>query len=199
MMITTTAGCTDGTWEEYSTTMSLTLSTLNTNVTIYVKFKDDEGNETSCTSKTITHDDTAPTVTGLSNDDTPKNTINWDWDCNETCTYRYIVDTNADTNPTGDYDDTQTASKDTGSGKFYLHVQAKDQPGNESDVVHVHAVIGTTSTGRWVHPADLADNISPNGEHVLFQQVAMDNNGNAIIVWKQNDGNKDQIFMSEYR
>jgi len=27
----------------------------------------------------------------------------------------------------------------------------------------------------------------------------MDNNGNAIIVWKQNDGNKDQIFMSEYR
>jgi uncharacterized protein YheU (UPF0270 family) len=53
--------------------------------------------------------------------------------------------------------------------------------------------------GQWTHPADLSDNISPDGMGVGSPQVAMDDNGNAIIVWDQPDGNKDQIFKSEYR
>jgi mRNA-degrading endonuclease HigB of HigAB toxin-antitoxin module len=53
--------------------------------------------------------------------------------------------------------------------------------------------------GSWSDPADLTDNISPDGQHARDPQVAMDANGNAIIVWRQNDGSNDQIFMSEYR
>ena len=52
--------------------------------------------------------------------------------------------------------------------------------------------------GSWTHPADLSDNISPEGEHAVQPQVAMDNNGNAIIVWYQSDGSNSQAFMSQY-
>ncbi|HPB30974.1 MAG TPA: hypothetical protein PLB62_05925 [Candidatus Sumerlaeota bacterium] len=53
--------------------------------------------------------------------------------------------------------------------------------------------------GVWTHPTGLLDNISPDGSAAEFPHVAMDNNGNAIIVWHQSDGSKNQIFMSEYR
>jgi hypothetical protein len=55
-------------------------------------------------------------------------------------------------------------------------------------------------TGTWSHPVDLSDNINPDGQHIVyFPWVAMDNNGNAIIVWQQSDGGNQQIFKSEYR
>ena len=53
--------------------------------------------------------------------------------------------------------------------------------------------------GTWTHPADLADNISPIGTHTYAPQVAMDDNGNAVIVWNQYDGSNRQIYKSEYR
>ncbi|MBF0361356.1 MAG: hypothetical protein HQK49_10105 [Oligoflexia bacterium] len=53
--------------------------------------------------------------------------------------------------------------------------------------------------GSWTHPASLSDNISPDGQDVLTPIVAIDNNGNAIITWRQSDGSKQQIFKSEYR
>ncbi len=54
-------------------------------------------------------------------------------------------------------------------------------------------------SGAWTHPASLSDNISPDGQDAYAQQVAMDDNGNAIIVWRQSDGSNSQIFKSEYR
>ncbi len=52
----------------------------------------------------------------------------------------------------------------------------------------------------WKHPSGLTDNISPDEQDAWFDfQVAMDNNGNALIVWRQSDGNNWQIFKSEYR
>jgi hypothetical protein len=53
--------------------------------------------------------------------------------------------------------------------------------------------------GVWTHPSDLSDNISSDGEDAYEPNVAMDDNGNAIITWRQNDGNNWQIFKSEYR
>jgi uncharacterized protein YheU (UPF0270 family) len=53
--------------------------------------------------------------------------------------------------------------------------------------------------GVWTNPANITDNISPDGQWAGHPQVAMDNNSNAIIVWFQNDGVYDQIFKSEYR
>jgi len=53
--------------------------------------------------------------------------------------------------------------------------------------------------GSWAHPTALTDNISPNGQDTYNPQVAMDDNGNAIIVWHQYEGPVSQIFKSEYR
>ncbi len=52
--------------------------------------------------------------------------------------------------------------------------------------------------GSWTHPADLSDKMRPEGAHAVQPQVAMGNNGNAIIVWYQSDGSNYQIFMSNY-
>ncbi|PKN51686.1 MAG: hypothetical protein CVU55_10625 [Deltaproteobacteria bacterium HGW-Deltaproteobacteria-13] len=53
--------------------------------------------------------------------------------------------------------------------------------------------------GTWTNPLSLDDNISPDGQEAYFPQVAMDNNGNALIVWAQSNGANSQIFKSEYR
>jgi hypothetical protein len=53
--------------------------------------------------------------------------------------------------------------------------------------------------GLWSHPIGLADNISPDGQNATDPQVAMNNYGNAMIVWSQSDGANTQIFRSEYR
>ena len=54
-------------------------------------------------------------------------------------------------------------------------------------------------SGSWTHPSNLSDYISPDGTDAYGPTVAMDNNGNAIIVWYQMDGANYQIFKSEYR
>ncbi len=53
--------------------------------------------------------------------------------------------------------------------------------------------------GAWTHPAGLADSISPDGQDAWDPQTAMDANGDALIVWWQQDGTHFQIFKSEYR
>ncbi len=53
--------------------------------------------------------------------------------------------------------------------------------------------------GEWTNPADPSDNISPDGQHALLPQVAMNDSGNAVVVWQQSDGSRNQIFKSEYR
>lgn len=53
--------------------------------------------------------------------------------------------------------------------------------------------------GVWTHPSSVTDNISPDGQDAWSPRAAIDDNGNAIIVWRQSDGSKYQIFKSEYR
>jgi hypothetical protein len=56
--------------------------------------------------------------------------------------------------------------------------------------------------GEWNHPDEADDIISLHGHQVNDPQVVLDNNGNAIIVWKAgapSSGNYMEIFVSEYR
>jgi len=69
----------------------------------------------------------------------------------------------------------------------------------QSDGSNLQVFMSEYRSGSWTHPSGLTDNISPDGQDGFSQKVAMDNNGNAIIAWKQNDGTNDQIFKSEYR
>ena len=73
-------------------------------------------------------------------------TKSWSWGCSEAlCTYRFAVDTVAATAAAGAYDATTSATQNSGTGTYYLHVQAKDAAGNESAVVHVSAELDNTA------------------------------------------------------
>jgi len=82
---------------------------------------------------------------------------------------------------------------------------AMDKNGNaiivwqQSNGTNYHIFKSEYRGGVWTNPANLTDNISPNGQDATYPQVTMDNNGNAIIVWQQSDGANYQIFKSEYR
>jgi uncharacterized protein YheU (UPF0270 family) len=70
---------------------------------------------------------------------------------------------------------------------------------NQSDINHHNKIFKSEyRNGAWVNPANLTDNINPDGYYAEDPQVAMDDNGNAIIVWSQSDGTNEQIFKSEY-
>jgi len=49
----------------------------------------------------------------------------------------------------------------------------------------IHGTVDTSgsTTKTWIHPADPTYNISPEGGEAFNPQVAMDDSGNAIIVW----------------
>jgi hypothetical protein len=55
--------------------------------------------------------------------------------------------------------------------------------------------------GKWANPTLFTDHINPDGREAWNPQVAVDDNGNTVIVWYQEDssGNNVQIFKSEYR
>lgn len=88
---------------------------------------------------------TAPTVTGLSNDTTPRQSKSWTWGCSESCTYRYAIDTSATWTASGSFGATTTDSQASGTNTYYVHVQASDAAGNLSTVVSVSAVIDNTA------------------------------------------------------
>jgi hypothetical protein len=109
---------------------------------LHVEATDPAGN-TTLGHFSVTLDNTAPAVLGLADDDTPTSSKSWSWSCSETdpCTYRYTIDTNALTLPTGAYSNTTSAVYSAGFGYYYLHVEAMDQAGNLSSVRHVYAVL----------------------------------------------------------
>ncbi len=71
---------------------------------------------------------------------------------------------------------------------------------NGADVTDVSVNCADNADKTWTHTSSITDNISPDGEHANNPQAAMDNNENAVIVWRQyDDGSYTQIFKSEYR
>jgi hypothetical protein len=110
---------------------------------LHVQAKDSSGNESVVKTVYAIIDNTAPTITGLANDTIPKASLTWSWGCNETipCTYRYTIDDQPSTSPSGSYISTTTATKTGTSGTYYLHIQGQDRAGNISSVQHYSGVL----------------------------------------------------------
>ena len=54
--------------------------------------------------------------------------------------------------------------------------------------------------GSWQHPEDTSESpFSPDGTDVSEAHVAMADNGDAIVVWRQSDGVRQRLYKSEYR
>ena len=67
MYITNTAGCmANGIWESNKSTKNWTLAQTNNTATVYMKFRDDAGNESACINDDITHDDIPPSGVTIS-------------------------------------------------------------------------------------------------------------------------------------
>ena len=60
------------------------------------------------------------------------------------CTYRFVLDTNSSTSPTGGYSSADTTFIEGGNSLYYLHLQARDVAGNESNVQHNYQWIDNT-------------------------------------------------------
>lgn len=131
-----------------STTRTITLSNCTGDGALTVTVNANTATDTygntstaSSASSSVTIDNTAPTITGLSNDPTPTASKTWTWGCNETCTYRYAVDSSSTWTATGSYSSTITAGKSDAIGTYYLHVEAQDAAGNTSAVTSVSAFL----------------------------------------------------------
>ena len=91
-------------------------------------------------------DATAPNITGLTNDTTTTNSKTWAWGADEPATFRYLIDDKPDSIPIGVYSNTTTTTISGLDGTYYIHAQAKDTAGNESEVVTVSAILATPDT-----------------------------------------------------
>ena len=90
---------------------------------------------------------TPPKVIGLDDDPTPKAVKVWRWNCDKgSCTYRYAINQNQNHTFTNEsYGQDRIATKQitnsNENGTYYLHVQAQDVDGNESEVTTVLAIL----------------------------------------------------------
>jgi hypothetical protein len=56
------------------------------------------------------------------------------------------------------------------------------------------------TTGEWIHPASVSDNISPDAGNAYYPQVVMNDKGSAVITWEQEvDNGLVRIFKSDLR
>ncbi len=150
---------------------SATQSEVNGVYYLHVQAKDSSENESAVRSVYAVFDNAAPEITGVSDDSTVKSVLSWSWGCSESlpCQYRFVVDQQEFTNPGGSYTATTATTKTGSGGRYYLHLQARDQAGNESEVRHFFGELSTNSykiSGRvlfdWV-PAVKAGTEDTNG------------------------------------
>ena len=83
-------------------------------------------------------------VTGLSDDLEAKRRKEWSWSCSDPpCVYRYAVNVQSVHTFSGNdsFEEGNTASIDSHTGTYYLHVQARNEDGDESLVHTVKAII----------------------------------------------------------
>ena len=113
---------------------------------LHVQAQDLAGNPSPVRHLYVDVDNTPPTVTGVEDDNQVRTSKTWAWGCDDGngCTYRFVVDTTADTEPSGSFTSVTTATEDTGTGRYYLHVQAQDLAGNPSPVRHLYVDVDNT-------------------------------------------------------
>ena len=148
MYVTHEPGCdSGGEWSYFKSVLSdwsLSPDQLNNTATVYVRFKNGTGFETDCISDTIVHDNIPPSIMDLSDDTIVATSKTWPLECDDICSYRYVIDNYPDTEPTGDFQNINEVLHNEGTGTYYLHLQAMDMAGNVGNVQHASAVLDNT-------------------------------------------------------
>ncbi len=170
MYITNVAGCkSGGQWASYSTSRIWALSQLNSNAIVYVKFRNNIGEETECVSDTITHDNIPPSAgTMLINNGLPNtNSINVTISLSATeATEMYITNSSGCTTEGiwEKYVSTKNWSLGVTNAKATVYAKFRDAAGNESQCI----------SGSIFHQSEnlLANDISINsGDKITKSSV----------------------------
>lgn len=115
-----------------------------------------------------------PVITGLANDATPTKSKTWNWDSSDVNDqFRYAIDQSATWTPTGAYGSVKTATQSAGNGTYYLHVQAKNSSGVESQVTTVSAILDNTAPSILTYTLDNTA-ISPQASIGYKDSVTID-------------------------
>ena len=134
------------TTESFNSIRTTTHSTGNGTHYLHIQARDNAGNIGSAQHYSFTMETIPPNILGLSNDTTATQSKTWMWNCDETCTYRYIINTDANyTFTTETFDSTTVATQDTGTGIYFLHIQARDSVGNLSSIEHYSVPLDNTA------------------------------------------------------
>jgi subtilisin family serine protease len=153
--------------------------------TLYAWVKD-IANHLASTSSSVIIDWTPPTIQGLSDDTTPKQSKTWKWSATDNITatssilFRYLIDQSSTSTPAGTYSTATEATQPSGDGIFYLHVQAKDEVGNESEIVTVSAVLDNTPPTATLSnlpsnpTTETSINITVGGTDVVYYKYKLD-------------------------
>lgn len=88
-----------------------------------------------------------PDINGLSDNLVPRKSVTWTWtSSNPNAMFRYLIDQSQSADLSSlSYGSTTTASQLNGDGTHYLHIQAKDLAGNESNVFTYSAVLDNSA------------------------------------------------------
>ncbi|MFZ9001086.1 MAG: LamG-like jellyroll fold domain-containing protein [Bacteriovoracaceae bacterium] len=121
-------------------------------------------------SVSVTLDNTDPVVTGIPADSGTVLNISWNWACVDTttCQFRYLVDQVPTTSDLGQVQFSNTSSLDFTEtyGEYYIHVQAIDELGRLSPVVHgrvfVDSRVPIVNVAVGPNPNIASNNVSIN-------------------------------------
>jgi hypothetical protein len=154
---------------------SVTQSSGDESYYLFVQARTASGAESPVKQVSAILDNTPPALTGLQNTEQNASValLSWNWGCTQSpCTYRFKVDTQPTATLSGNYVADTSKTQTGAGGQYFLHIQAKDQAGNESPVAHYYGWLSGSSyqisgsvTFDWV-PAGYT--VSSGGS-VVFQ------------------------------
>ncbi len=122
-----------------------------------------------------------PSITGLSDSTTPTKTKNWNWDSeNIDDQYRFIVDQNPNSVPTGTFSSTKTTSITSGNGTYYLHVQARNSNQDLGPVKTVSCVLDNTGVTPVIEN-NTSTSLTLNYNEALYNSLSVLLNENQDI------------------
>lgn len=190
--ITQSTPCTSNTFSS-----NLSLSSLEDSLLTISASQSDNVN-TSTINIYATKDTIAPVLSGLENDTNPVKNKIFEWSCNETCYSRYIIDTNPNTSPTGNWTTNKKVSQ-SGDGNYYFHIQVKDNYDNESNIFHYSFVLDSSGPNNPIvslNEYGQSDNFSATISNLSIGEIIYihDNSSCSSLIHSNNISQTSQVF-----
>jgi hypothetical protein len=143
-MCISNANYNDCSWAPFSSNVSWSLTNGSGNKAIFFTFRDSEKKFFHSTVSTIFDEPLLVIINIDDNDTQPKKEKNWRWHANRNSTFRFAINQSPSWQPTGTFENITSTTFNNDDGKWYIHVQAKDDEGDLSEVVSDFAMLDNT-------------------------------------------------------